>query len=305
MAEPKPADTPVVSPVRTASIPVGNARSVRAFNATVTRLNWDRQLFTDIYHSLLTLSWSRFFGLLIGIYFVGNAVFAVGYWLDSGSLEGASGSYVDAFYFSVQTMATIGYGKMTPKSGFANALVTLEALMGMLGTAMATGLMFAKFARPSARVLFSRNMIIAKRNGKPAMFVRMANARANQIMEAQFRLVMLRDEVTAEGEQLRRLVDLPLVRNTTPTFIMSFLAQHDIDEKSPIFGMTRDDLIAIRAQFMLSLSGTDETFSQTVHARQSYFVDDLVWDKRFVDMMLRGDDGNLVIDYAKFDQLRD
>ena len=302
MADPAPAPPPDDK----SAIPISSARSVRAFNIQVTRLNWDRQLFTDIYHSLLTLSWSRFFLLLIGLYFVGNAVFAAGYWLDSESLDGArKGSYLDAFFFSVQTMATIGYGKMTPRSGFANALVTLEALVGMLGTAMATGLMFAKFARPSARVMFSRNIIIAKRNGKLAMFVRMANARANQIMEAQIRLVMLRDEITAEGEQLRRLIDLPLVRNATPTFIMSFLAQHDLDEKSPLYGLTREDLVAMRAQFMISLSGTDETFSQTVHARQSYFVEDLVWDKRFVDMMSRGNDGNMIIDYAKFDQLRD
>src|SRR4051794_31844077 len=105
-------------------VPVSNQRSVRAFNLQVKRLNWDRQLLTDIYHSLLTLSWSRFFGLLIALYFVGNALFAVGYWLDTDSLEGArKGSYFDAFFFSVQTMATIGYGKMTPRTNFANALV--------------------------------------------------------------------------------------------------------------------------------------------------------------------------------------
>jgi inward rectifier potassium channel len=256
---------------------------------------------SDLYHLLLTISWARIIFLLVGTYIIINAGFACLYLLDAGGLENAEmGSFSDAFFFSVQTMATIGYGKMVPRSMFANSLVTIEALVGMLSTAMATGLMFSKFSRPTARILFSRNLVIADRDGVPSLALRVANERGNQVVEAQMRLVLLRTEVTQEGERVRRVIDLKLARPQTAVFALSWTAYHPITPDSPIYGETAESLKASHAEFLAAIVGIDESFSQTVHARHNYFDDELLWGARFVDIMAPGADGKNHIDYTRF-----
>jgi inward rectifier potassium channel len=228
-------------------------------------------------------------------------VFATLYMLDPNGLENARpGVFLDHFFFSVQTMVTIGYGKMVPRSIYANVLVTAEALLGLLSMAMATGLMFAKFSRPTARVMFSRVLIVAPRDGVPSLVLRMANERANQIVEATLRLVLLRDEVTKEGEQIRRIVDLKLHRPQSAVFALSWTAYHPITPDSPLHGMTEEEVRKSGIEILASFIGTDETFSQMVHARHTWFADEVVFGGRFADIFERQPDGRVVLDYKNF-----
>ena len=255
----------------------------------------------DLYHLLLTSSWPRLLGLLALAYGAANALFALGYLLEPGALENARpGSFADAFFFSVQTMATIGYGRMVPRTFLANALVTLETLTGLLGLAMVSGLVFAKFSRPTARVLFSRVAVIGRRDGARAFMFRMANERGNNIAEAQVHVALARQETTAEGESVRRFHDLELSRRLNPIFPNTWTVIHPITEASPLHGATLASLAASEARIVVSVIGLDESYAQTVHARHSYAAADIVWNARFADVIVREPDGEVHIDYARF-----
>lgn len=255
----------------------------------------------DLYHYLLDASWAKLFALIVALYLATNALFALAFLATGDGIENARpGSFGDAFFFSVQTMATIGYGKMTPRGAAADALVAAEALFGLLGFAFATGLIFAKFARPSARVIFSDGCVVSTRDGVPSLMFRVANQRRNQIVEAQMRLSLARSESTLEGENVRRFYDLRLTRRTNAIFALSWTVVHPIDEASPLHGATLESLAACDAQIVASLTGIDETFSQTVHARATWDAGEIVWGQRFVDIIDRLPDGRRRIDYARF-----
>ena len=267
----------------------------------IERVGIRRALTRDLYHLLLATTWPRLLALLLTLYLAGNCVFALGYLAGRDAIDNARpGSFSDAFFFSVQTMATIGYGKLAPRSLFAHALVTLETFVGLLGVAMTTGLIFAKFSRPTARVLFSRVAVVRPWNGIPSLMFRMANQRTNQIVEAELHVVMARDETTAEGESIRRFHDLELTRRQNAIFALSWTAVHTITERSPLYGASPESLAAAGAEIVVSLIGTDETFSQTVHARYSYVADEIVWNARFVDIISQLPDGRRRIDYTRF-----
>jgi inward rectifier potassium channel len=266
----------------------------------IVRIGLSARRFSDLYHRLLNLSWPRLVGLLSAAYIGANMLFALVYWLDPASLENASGSYLDCFFFSVQTMATIGYGKLVPHTVFANFMVTAEAFLGLLALAMITGLLFSKFSKPTARVLWSQVAVISEREGVRSLMFRMANERGNQIVEAQLRVVLARNETTKEGEAVRRFHDLALVRERNAIFALTWTAVHPITPASPLWDATPDGLRAIQAEVICSLMGIDETFSQTVHSRHSYVVDELKWDARFVDILGVQDDGRRYVDYTRF-----
>ncbi len=255
----------------------------------------------DAYHSLLTTTWSQFFGIVLLTYLGANVLFAAGYLALGDAIEEARpGSFSDAFFFSVQTMATIGYGKMAPRGLPANLLVTVEALVGLLGLALVTGLVFAKFSRPTARVIFSRNAVITRFDGVPSLLVRMANERGNQIAEAQAHLVLLRSERTPEGEEVRRIHDLRLVRSQSAFFAFTWLIVHPITPESPLFGETPESLRARDVDLVASMTGLDETLSQSVHARHAWTPDQVLWGHRFADVLVNLPDGRRAIDYRKF-----
>jgi inward rectifier potassium channel len=258
--------------------------------------------FGDLYHYLLTSSWAALLGFVLIAYVGANLIFASIYFFGGGVAGARPGSFVDMFFFSVQTMATIGYGKMTPDSLLSNVLVSLEALCGLVGLAMMTGLMFAKFSLPSTRVRFSRCAVVSRRDGLPSLMFRMANLRANRIVEAEIHVVFARLERTPEGEELRRFYDLAMTRNRSALFALSWTAVHPIVEGSPFAGQTRESLRAQDAEIVVSLIGLDETFSQTVHARKSYRAGDILWGQRLADIMTRGGDGSVKIDYSRFDE---
>src|SRR5919199_2025334 len=267
----------------------------------VVRKGMSHSHWHDPYHLLLMLDWPQFFGLTAISYIATNALFALLYLAGGDCIKGARpGSFLDTFSFSVQTMATIGYGAMYPQTDYANLLVSIEALVGLLGVAMATGLMFARFSRPTARVLFSRVAVITPHNGLPTLMLRVANERRNQILEAQIGLSLLRDEVTAEGQFIRRFYDLKLVRSQTRIFAFSWLVMHEIDESSPLYGATPESLEKVQTDIVVTLTGIDETVSQTVHARHYYITDEILWNMRFVDIFSKKPDGRRVLDFNRF-----
>ncbi|NES25256.1 MAG: ATP-sensitive inward rectifier potassium channel 10 [Symploca sp. SIO3E6] len=255
----------------------------------------------DPYHLLLTLNWFWFFVAIAVFYLIINTVFALLYLAGGDCLENARpGSFADAFFFSVQTMASIGYGVMHPSTKYADIVVTIEALVGLMALAMSTGLMFARFALPTAKVLFSNVAVITPYNGVPTLMFRAANKRRNRILEAQVRVSLLRDEVTQEGEFMRRFYDLQLVRSQTPSFSLTWTIMHHIDENSPLYGATLESLIAVNSELVVTLTGLDETVSQTIHARHSYIESEILWNQRFVHIFSRNRHGGWLINYNHF-----
>jgi inward rectifier potassium channel len=288
------ASPPAQAPVAPASRISGGTDPSR-----IVRLGTRQGFGDDLYHFLLVASWARVIGLVAAVYLGLNLVFACLY-TAGGDCVASATSFGDRFFFSVQTFSTIGYGVMAPKTPFASVVVTVEAFVGLIMVAMATGLMFAKFSRPTARVLFSDKMVIATRNGKPTLMLRMANERGNDVIEAAFRVTVLKAEVSAEGEAMRRLFDLPLVRSDTPLFTVSFTAFHVIDEASPIRGETLASLHEGQVRFIVTVTGLDGTFASTIHARHVYEAGDVVFDVRFVDVVSTLPDGRMLLDLTKF-----
>lgn len=253
------------------------------------------------YHLLLTISWKGFLGLLAVLYLATNAIFALVYLLGGDCVEKARpGSFLDMFFFSVQTLASIGYGSMYPKTTYANMIVTIEAMAGPVAIAVMTGLAFARFSRPTARVIFSRVAVITPHEGLPTLIFRTANQRGNQILEAQMRAYLIRDEVTLEGQFMRRIYDIQLLRNQSPSFTLSWSAMHVIDESSPLYGLTPESLTESNTIITVLLTGIDETIAQLVHARYDYAAQDMMWNYRFVDVSYRTDEGHRYIDYNFF-----
>jgi inward rectifier potassium channel len=255
----------------------------------------------DPYHLLLTIPWTGFLLIICLAYIVINIIFALAYWLGGDCIANAKpGSFSDLFFFSVQTLASIGYGAMYPKTLYANIIVTIEAMIGLVGIAVMTGLAFARFSRPSARVIFSRVAVITPYNGVPTLMFRTANQRRNLILEAQMRVYLMRDEITTEGEFIRRFHDLKLLRSQTPSFTLSWLALHPIDESSPLYGMSAESLVQTNTNIVISVSGIDEAVAQVVHARHQYTAHDILWNFRFVDIFHHTSDGHRYIDYKYF-----
>jgi inward rectifier potassium channel len=260
-----------------------------------------RPWFRDLYHFALRISWSRFLLLGIGFYIAANALFALIYLIPGDAIANARpGSFADAFFFSIQTIATIGYGVMAPATFYGNLIVAIETAFGLIFFAVATGLVFARFSRPTARVLFSRVAVIAPHNGVPTLSFRAANLRHNQILQAEVRVVLLRDEETQEGETIRRFYDLKLARERSPVFAMTFTVMHAIDRDSPLYGATADTLQAQNAELILTGTGIDETIAQPVHVRTSYLPHEIMWGHRFADLFGWTEDGRRVIDYRRF-----
>lgn len=263
-----------------------------------------RRPLSDVYHYLLTLSWPRLMLSVVLLYTSLNVLFAFLYWLGGDCILNArAGNFGDCFFFSVQTLATIGYGYMAPKTSWSHWLVTAEAFVGMLSVAMVTGLMFSKFSRPTARVEFSNVAIIAPRNGVPTLMFRMSNQRANQIVEARIQVAVAMTETTQEHETMRRFFDLAMVRSQNIIFALSWTAMHTIDETSPLFGHTEASLLNSDVEIVVSLIGMDETMSQPVHARWSYVPEEIRWNHRFVDIIRRNDKGEPTIDLRFFQQV--
>lgn len=255
----------------------------------------------DTYHALLTMPIGVFIGVMAGAFLAVNTLFAALYHLDPGGLMGARpGNFADDFFFSVQTLGTLGYGAIAPRSLYCNLLVTVEIFVGLFQLAIATGLMFARVSRPTARIMFSDVAVVTDLDGTPTLMFRAANRRRNRILEAEVTVSVVMDRVTAEGHRLRSFQDLKTIRSRTPLFILSWQVMHRIDEDSPLFGETPESLAAKAAEIVVIMRGLDETFASTIHARASYVPHEIVWGRRLVDIFSRDTSGRRVIDFTHF-----
>ncbi|MGZ3724789.1 MAG: ion channel [Pseudobdellovibrio sp.] len=271
----------------------------------VKRIGAHSKWLQDFYHSILVSAWFSFFSLYVCSFVLFNLIFAMIYWLVPTTIEGTDGSLWHAFSFSVETFATIGYGEFYPKSDFGHFLVILEALISVFVTAVFTGLIFAKFSKPSARIIFSKNILINNFDGKRTMTFRMGNLRANQIAEAQVRMVALKTFTTAEKQSIRKQVDLKLVRDNSLFFTLTWSVMHIIDETSPLYNTSAEDFKDKNIDIGVAVTGYDSTFSQTIHANVIYSPEDIVFDKYFADVFDMRDGVVRSINYNKFHELKD
>jgi inward rectifier potassium channel len=264
----------------------------------------------NLYHWMLSLSWTSFNLLVVLAYFLTNLLFAAAYTVcGPDALQGARPGmegfdrFLAAFFFSVQTLATIGYGTLSPHGLAANIIVTLEALVGLLGFALATGLLFSRFSRPMAEIGFSNQAIIAPFRGGTAFEFRIVNRRSNQLIDVEASVVLARNE-TVDGTSIRKFHPLQLERDRVMFFPLHWVIVHPITDSSPLSGVTKEALDASDAEFLILLTAVDETFSQTVHSRSSYKYHEVAWNVVFADMFEDPDGSRLSIDMRKLHEIR-
>lgn len=278
------------------------------FNVRRDGLAWSEVV--SVYHAALVASWPVFLGWVALIYLGINFVFAVAFFLCGPAAivgpaaETLGGEFARAFFFSVETFATIGYGNLSPHGVMANVIVTVEAFIGVLAQALITGLLFARFARPTAAVTFSRRAVVAPFRGGRALMIRMANRRKNELIELAATLSYSFVE-TVDGDSVRRYRPLDLDRARVTFFPLAWTIVHPITPASPLWGLSAEQLEARDAEFLLLLSGIDDTFAATVHARTSYKTSELVWDAKFTNIFnAPDDDGVLSMDISRLDEVQ-
>jgi inward rectifier potassium channel len=280
-------------------------RRLRNHPLRVQRVGVDESVLEDIYHRMLQLSWTRFCGLILLTYLLLNLIFALLIFAAPGSVANIGPhDFFSCFAFSVQTFSTIGYGFFNPLTPYAHLIVTIEAAFSLLTTALLTGMVFAKFSRPNSRVVFTENILWTTFNGKTALEVRLGNIRANRVFEGRAKMTLLRDEVTAEGERLRRLVDLKLLRSETSLFALSWTLYHLIDEASPLYGMTPEEMTKLDWEINVIFVGLDQDLSQHIASYTQYHSRQIVRARKFSDMIFyNSNTGVRTIDFSKLHEV--
>ena len=256
----------------------------------------------DLYHRALRVSWPRFLVLFVLVFLLLNALFAGLYMLGDHAISGAAeGRFVDHFFFSVQTLATIGYGGMVPQTLYGHTLVTVEAMVGLLGVGMFAALSFARLSLPRARVVFSKVAVIEKFNGVPTLMFRMANERTSLIIGARAQVSVLLPETTAEGMTMRRFHDLHLERSENPMLALTWLVMHPVTPTSPLAFLLAPDGITKDFAVLINITGVDEIACQLVHSMHAYLPDDLRIGHRFTDIISDNGAGGRVVDLKLLD----
>jgi inward rectifier potassium channel len=260
-----------------------------------------RVIFQDLFHYFMTVSWTQLFLTFAGFFLCFDLLFGLAYALVPGCIANLNPpGLAGAFFFSVETLATVGYGEMHPASLYGHIVSMVEIFVGLMSMALITGIMFARFSVPRARFLFARRGVVRHIDGKLTLMFRAANARQNIVQEASAQLRMIRDDVTPEGFRLRRIIDMALIRAQHPLFALGWNIMHVLDETSPLHGQSEESLRDSRATFILSLSGTDETTGQVMMARHEYPGSAIHWNSSFRDIMEVAADGTVHFDYGKF-----
>ena len=263
-----------------------------------------RNAWRDGYHVLLTMPTSAFIAVLAAAFLTINGLFALLYMTDEGGITNARpGSFEDAFFFSVQTLGTLGYGVLAPKSLIANLIATLETFVGLFNLAIATGLLFARISRPTARIMFSRRAVVTPFDGVPTLMFRAANQRRNLVIEADVSVTLVHDVITREGALLRRFDELSVLRSRSPMFFLTWQVMHPIGENSPLYGETTQSLIDKHAEILVVMKGIDETFVSTIHARTSYTPDEIAWHAKLADIFTTDERGVRAIDFRRFHEI--
>jgi inward rectifier potassium channel len=259
-----------------------------------------RSILRDFYHSLLRRPWPVMIATISAVFLFANLAFAAAFMVTGGIAPAAHHSFLDAFFFSVQTMGTIGYGALYPDSTAANTLVVIESTVSLLLTAISTGLVFAKFSRSTAAIVFSQKAVISPMNGVPALTFRIGNLRGNQIVDAHISVVLIRTETTAEGRSFYRTLDLELIRGRALSLSRSWTVVHEVTATSPLSGQTPESLAAASVELQIMVIGMDDITMQAVHASHRYLASDIAWGARHVDVLSETAEGDLLLDLTKF-----
>ena len=276
---------------------------VRAGQFEFVKINAKKFDWRDTYHFILTLTWSGFSALIFGIYLLINVVFAALYMLDAHAVaEMPPGSFLHAFFFSVETLATVGYGHMYPDSIYGHMISMLEIMVGMFGLAVITGLIFVRFSRPTARIYFSKVAVIAPFDGVPNLMIRVANLRHHAMVEPDFRMILLRSTITAEGDDVRRFRSLTLDFDHLIAFPAVLTVRHRIDEESPLFGMTPQDFQQQDIRILASIVGIETVIVAPVQGYGDYNCDQIEWNRRFVEIYAQNEQGDWTVDYGRIDE---
>ena len=286
---------------RSGSERTSRPQTVRLGNREVIAEGLRLSFWADISHRCMTASWPAFIGGAAVVFVVFNAVFAVFYWIGNQPIANVpGGAYIDYLYFSIETLSTAGYGDMHPDTHYGHFIATVELFTGIFSMSLMTGLIFARFSRPNARLLFADTAVISNHDGKPTLMVRFANERHNIIGNATARLWLLRNEVSPEGRSIRRFYVLRLERSEHPALALSWTLFHVLDEKSPLYRLDAKDLEASEVALIVVVSGYDVVAAQTVHARKSYDHSDIRFGRHYADILDTSQDGRIRIDYGKF-----
>lgn len=277
------------------------ARIVRLGGREVITEGLNLSFWADISHRCMTASWPAFIGGAALVFIAFNAVFAVLYWIGDLPISNVPrGDYIDYLYFSIETLSTAGYGDMHPQTHYGHFIATIELFTGIFSMSLMTGLIFARFSRPSARLLFADNPVISDHDGHPTLMVRLANERHNIISNATARLWLFKNTVSKEGQSFRRFYELPMVQNESPALALSWTLFHVIDEDSPLYGLNAGDLETLSTALIVVVSGYDVVAAQTVHARKAYEHPDIRFGHRYAEILGLTDDGRLKVDYGRF-----
>jgi inward rectifier potassium channel len=255
----------------------------------------------DISHRSMTASWQSFIASVVLVFIVLNAAFGLLYWIGDQPVSNVTrNDYLDYVYFSIETLSTAGYGDMHPQTHYGHFVSAVELLTGIFSMSVMTGLIFARFSRPRARLLFANNAVIATQDGKPTLMVRFANERHNIIGNATARLWLLRNTTTKEGQPIRRFNELSLLKNEHPALALSWTLYHVLDEQSQLFNLDADDFKAAGVALVVVVSGYDVVAAQTIHTQKSYDHTDIRFGQRYADILENLDDRRIRIDYGKF-----
>ncbi len=275
-----------------------------SFNVKRQGLRWRD---ANPYLMLIDTSWPRFLTFVLVGFLTINIIFAFLYLMigiqSLRGLESDMGPFANAFFFSVHTLTTVGYGNVYPEGTWANVVSSVEAATGLMVFAIATGLLYGRFSRPSARIVYSKNAIIAPYQEGTSLQFRVTNARTNVLMNMEARVLLMTVE-NSDGELRRSFIDLPLERRGVYFFALTWTVVHPIDSDSPFFGKTREDLAKQSAELLILIQGFDDTFSQVVHSRYSYRHDELVWGAKFVPAFKVDPKGDMVVEVDRIDELK-
>jgi inward rectifier potassium channel len=275
--------------------------SIRSGQVEFVKVNTDAWRWRDVYRWLLSLRWPQFAVFAATLYIALNLLFAALYSLEQDSIAGSTGGhrFFDCFFFSVQTLATVGYGHMYPQTLYGHIVATIEIMSGLFLLAVMTGLIFVRFSRPIARVAFSRSIVIAPLNGKPTLMVRVGNENHHSMVEAEFRIMFSRDEPLIEGGDFRYFYNLKLHFDRLTVFPAALTLRHVIDETSPLHQATPESLENERALFFVSVVGVDPVIAAAVQTQQDYTWRDVRFGERFVEIYTQSGQGQLTVDYGR------
>ncbi len=258
----------------------------------------------DPYHLAVALTWPQFLVTLLALYLLVNVLFASLYWLIPGSVANARPhTFGDAFFFSIETLATVGYGEMYPKTLYGHVIAAIEIVCGLGVTAIVTGLTFVRFSRPRAKLIFAANPVVALHNGKPTLMVRIGNRRVTVLLDAAAKLNMLHFATSPEGNRFRRAQELRLERAHLPAFPLTWTLMHVMDERSPLHGYDSAQAIATGTQLFVTFEARDPTLGALVHDIRSYAPEDIQFGMRYADAVTMGEDGTPVGDLTKIGAL--